>query len=145
MLGYISEEEFNSRLAKIQRENESKERKRKLKEEKSKFKKKLKIETHKFLAFYLFVVFNIVLVYSMVAMWVLEDLAYLGVLITDIVAQILAYVIYCVKSYKGKKEEEQLKFEKEKLFNTKVNEVNTEVYEVDTDDFDNFNCDEAVG
>lgn len=116
-MGYMSEKEFESRLKKIQRNNKSEERKDKLKAEKLKGKQKNKIETHKFIAYYLFVVFNVILIYSMVAMWYLRDLSYLGVLITDIIGQILLYAIYCLKAYSGKKQEEQLKFEKEKLFN----------------------------
>lgn len=115
-LFYISEEDFNSRMTKIQNDNKSKERKEKLKAEKSKYRQKLKIETSKLLAIYLFIIFNIILIYTLVVMWEFEDLSYLGALITDIVAQILVYAIYCLKAYNGKKQEEQLKFEKEKLF-----------------------------
>lgn len=115
-MGYLSKKEFNSRMKMIQRDNESKERKEKLKQEKSKYKSKLNIETSKLFAFYLFIVFNVILIYAMVAMWNFGDLSYLGVLITDILAQILLYGIYCLKAYNGKKQEEQLKFEKEKAF-----------------------------
>lgn len=36
---------------------------------------------------------------------------------SDIAAQILVYIIYSIKAYHGKKSEEQLKLEKEKLSN----------------------------
>lgn len=116
-MGYMSKEEFDSCLKQIQKDNQSKERKEKLKAEKSKYKRKFKIETNKLFAYYLFFIFNVILVYAMIAMWKFNDLSYLGVLITDIGAQILVYGIYCLKAYKGKKQEEQLKFEKEKLHN----------------------------
>lgn len=77
--------------------------------------KKKKIETSKLLAFYLFALLNAIMIYSMVIMAVMQDLSALPTLITDIAAQILVYAIYCMKSYKGKANEEQLKFEREKL------------------------------
>lgn len=115
-MGYMSKSEFNVRLKQIQRKNKSKERMEKLKKEKSKYGFKINIETSKLFAIYLFVLFNAVLIYALIAMWEFGDLSYLGVLITDIAAQILLYGIYCMKAYSGKKQEEQMKFEKEKLF-----------------------------
>ena len=56
-------------------------------------------------------------------MWVFRDLSYLGVLITDIAAQAITYGIYCLKAYHGKKQEEQMKFEKEKLYGTNEDEA----------------------
>ena len=136
MLGYMSEKEFDSCMKQIQKDNQSKERKERLKAEKSKYKRKFKIETSKFFAFYLFIVFNVILIYAMTAMWKFGDLSYLGVLITDILAQIMLYGIYCLKAYKGKKQEEQLKFEKEKLCN--FQDICEDVdYNVD---YDNVDC-----
>lgn len=120
-MGYLTEKAYESRMKKIERDNKSKERKRKLIEEKRKYMPKLKIETNKFFAFYLFFVFNVILIYAMKAMWEFRDLTCLGILITDIIGQILIYAIYCLKAYNGKKQEEQLKFEKEKLFATTNN------------------------
>ena len=51
----------------------------------------------------------------MVAMWVYADFSNLGILISDIAAQVIVYAIYCMKAYNAKKQEEQLKFEREKL------------------------------
>lgn len=134
----MSKDEFESRMRKIKLNNITKERKAKLKAEKSKYRQKIgkksNNETSKLIAIYLFIVFNVILVYSLVAMWVFRDLTYLGVLITDIAAQVLLFAIYCLKAYSGKKQEELMKFEKEKLFGV-VTDDNT-----DTDDDD-----EAVG
>ena len=47
---------------------------------------------------YLFVIFNVVLAYTMYAMWHFADLSYLGVLITDIAAQVLTGFLYMWKS-----------------------------------------------
>ena len=122
-MGYLSKKDFESKLKKIQAKNLSEERKAMLKAEKEKYKSKSKVETSKLFAIYLFVIFNIILVYALVAMWAFRDLSYLGVLITDIAAQAITYGIYCLKAYHGKKQEEQMKFEKEKLYGTNEDEA----------------------
>ena len=124
MFGYISEDEYNERLNKIKEKNISNERKRKLKEEKEKHKLKIKIETNKLMAIYLFVLLNAIVIYAMKAMWTFSDLSYLGVLISDIAAQVIVYSIYCLKAYHSKKQEEQIKFEKEKLYENHEHDVN---------------------
>lgn len=111
---YLSKENYHRELEKIQRRNRQKELKQKLKAEKSKYKKRVHIETSKLIAIYLFILLNAIVVYAMISMWKFADLTYLGVLITDIAAQILIYGIYCMKAYKAKKSEEELKFEREK-------------------------------
>ena len=133
---HISEKEFDSRMKKIKDKNKSKERKEKLKAEKNKFKQKPKTETSKLLAIYLFFIFNVILVYSMVAMWVFEDISYLSVLITDIIGQILLFGIYCLKAYNGKKQEEKIKFEREKLLNTiSTEDINDIGADIDLSDY----------
>lgn len=78
---------------------------------------KSKIEFSKILAIYLLILLTAIVVFTMAAIWHFGDLSYLNVLITDIAAQIIVYMIYCVKAYHGKKSEEKLKFEKEKIEN----------------------------
>lgn len=96
---YMSEKEYTSRMKQVEQMNRSKERKRKLKEAKSKFKTRVKLpSTSKLMAAYLFVILNVVLCYAMVAMWSFQDLTYLGVLITDVAAQVLTYFIYTKKA-----------------------------------------------
>ena len=56
--------------------------------------KEKKLPTHKLITGYLFVLLNVILIYAMVAMWNFADLTHLGVIITDIVAQILTFFIY---------------------------------------------------
>lgn len=73
-----------------------------------------KIETNKLLAIYLFALMNAIVIYSMVAMWKLGDLSYLGALISDIAAQVVIYAIYCAKAFAGKRAEENMKFERDK-------------------------------
>lgn len=77
--------------------------------------KKVKVEFSKILAIYLIVLLTSIVVFTMVAMWHFGDLSYLNVLITDIAAQIVVYMIYCVKAYHGKKSEEELNFERDKI------------------------------
>lgn len=78
---------------------------------------KSKIEFSKILAIYLLILLTAIVLFTMAAIWHFGDLSYLNVLITDIAAQILVYMVYCVKAYHGKKSEEELKFEKEKIEN----------------------------
>lgn len=74
----------------------------------------MQFETSKLIAIYLFVLLNGIVIFAMVAMWHFADLSYLGVLITDIAAQVLIYAIYCLKAYHAKKQSEKLKFDREK-------------------------------
>ena len=92
---YISEREFNSKMRVIQRRNESIDRYNKLKEEKKKVSINIKKPTtDKLIAIYLFIILNVILVYSMISMWNFADLSCLGVLITDIAGQVITYYIY---------------------------------------------------
>lgn len=109
----MTKQEFENELKQLKEINKQKEYKTILKNEKHKYCQKF--ETSKLLAIYLFAILNVIIGFSMVAMWHFKDLTYLGVLITDIAAQILIYGIYCLKAYKGKQSEENLKFEREKL------------------------------
>lgn len=98
---YITQSKFENELAKIRVRNKSYERKKLLKAEKNKYRNKIKLpSTTKLVMTYLFILLNTVLIYAMVAMWHFSDLSYLGVLITDIVAQLITFFIYTVKSTK---------------------------------------------
>lgn len=55
---------------------------------------KKKIPFHKIIVGYLFLVLNVVLIYAFVAMWHFADLTHLGLIITDIAAQIVTFLIY---------------------------------------------------
>lgn len=96
---YISEREFNSKMRVIQRRNESIDRYNKLKDEKKKVSINIKKPTtDKLIAIYLFIILNVILVYSMISMWNFADLSCLGVLITDIAGQVITYYIYAKKA-----------------------------------------------
>lgn len=98
---YITQSKFENELAKIRVRNKSYERKKLLKAEKNKYRNKIKLpSTTKLVMTYLFILLNTVLIYAMVAMWHFSDLSYLGVLITDIAAQLITFFIYTVKSTK---------------------------------------------
>lgn len=98
----MSEKRYQHRLKKIQKENEYFKKIQLLKAEKKKYKTSIisKISTTKLVMLYLFLILNIVLTFAMVAMWHFADLSYLGVLITDIAAQIITFIIYAMKSAK---------------------------------------------
>lgn len=111
---YLTTKEYQQELGKVKRENIQRRYRQSLKNEKNKYKKNFKIETSKLIALYLFALLNVIVIYAMVAMWKFADLSYLGVLISDIAAQIMIYAIYCMKAYKAKKSEEEMKFKRDK-------------------------------
>lgn len=113
----LSEREFQRQLAKIKAENVQKERQMQLDAEKRKYDKPC-FETSKLIAIYLFALLNGIVIYAMVAMWHFADFTYLGVLISDIAAQVIIYAIYCLKAYHAKKQSEKMKFDREKLSGT---------------------------
>lgn len=113
----LSKENYEKKLENIKKHNEQIALRRKLREQKQSALRLPKVETSKVLAVYLFLLLNAVIIYAMVAMWRFADLTYLGVLISDIAAQVVIYAIYCLKAYHGKKQEELLKFNKEQLIN----------------------------
>lgn len=114
IMKYLTTKEYQQELEKVKRENVQKKYKQSLKNEKNKYRKSFKIETSKLIAFYLFALLNAIVVYAMVAMWIFADISYLGVLISDIAAQIMIYAIYCMKAYRAKKSEEEMKFKRDK-------------------------------
>lgn len=120
----ITEKEYRQELEKIKKRNIQREYNLSLKNERDKYKKKFKFETSKLIAIYLFTLLNVIIIYSMIAMWKFRDFTYLGVLISDIAAQVIIYAIYCMKAYKAKKSEEDLKFEREKYSGTLCNVLN---------------------
>ena len=97
---YMSEKEFREEMRKARLKNESIARKQELQKIKNAYKPNKKRSTTKLIAIYLFVLLNVVLGFSMYMMYHLSDLTYLGVLITDIVAQVITFLIYVVKSTK---------------------------------------------
>lgn len=111
----MTEQEYEDKLNKIREDNQQQEYRKLIKAEKSKYKPRT--EVSKILAIYLLILLTTIVIYSMVVIWHFGDLSYLNVLISDIAAQILVYAIYCLKSYKAKKSEEELNFEKEKISN----------------------------
>lgn len=113
----LTQDTYLKKLEKIKIKNIQKEYRLNLFKEKMRLFRLPKFETSKLVAIYLFILLNAVIVYAMIAMWQFADLTYLGVLISDIAAQVLIYAIYCLKAYHGKKQEELLKFNKEQLIN----------------------------
>lgn len=101
-------------MKQIELQNKQKQMQMALDAEKNKFKKP-GIETSKLIALYLFALLNAIIFFAMIAMWKFADLEYLGVLISDIAAQVLIYAIYCLKAYHAKKQSEQVKLDREKM------------------------------
>lgn len=117
----FTEKEYQEEIEKIKEENIQIEYNQNIKKERNKLKQKHKLETSKLIALYLFALLNAIIIYAMVAMWKFTDFTYLGVLISDIAAQVLIYAIYCMKAYKAKKSEEELRLERDKLDGSLLN------------------------
>lgn len=71
--------------------------------------------TSKKLVYLLIVNCTLIEIYAMVMMGILKDLSALSVLITTVLGESISYGIYCLKAFYSKKEEEQLKFERDKF------------------------------
>ena len=107
---------FRAKKRKIEKEGLRLQRIQELKSLRESYKStKRRITTTKLIVAYLFVIMNIILAYSMFVMYEFHDLTYLGVLITDIAAQVLVFLIYSAKSYKENKSQADLEFEREKF------------------------------
>lgn len=117
---YLSDKDYHEELERIKKHNQQLEYRNDLKKEKQRYSNKFKIETSKLIAIYLFFLFNAIVIYAMISMWHFMDLSCLNLLISDIAGQVIIYAIYCLKAYKAKKSEEELKFEKEK-YNSNFN------------------------
>lgn len=113
------EKEFNEKYADyirhIEEDNFLRRKKNEIKRLKREHRKKLGLTTTKLLCYYLFITCNVLLIYTMVAMWHFADLSYLGVIITDIVGQIFIYGIYSIRAFKDTQSEEHIKLERDKL------------------------------
>lgn len=145
----LTEREFQRQLAKIKKENVQKERSLILERERNKYGSE-KIETSKLIAIYLFVLLNAIVIYAMIAMWQFADFSYLGVLISDIAAQVLIYAIYCMKAFHAKRESERMKFDREKLRGSlgdilEAGSESGEYVPLTTGSVDTFGSDDAVG
>ena len=106
---------YSKKIKKIEEKIFWQNKKSEIKQLKKNNRKKLGLTTTKLLSFYLFAIFNIVLLYALIAMWHFEDLSYLGVIISDIVGQILVFGIYCIRAYLDTKSEENIKLEQQKI------------------------------
>ena len=111
----MTDAQYYRKLRKIKERNKQAQRINELKQERAKYETPKKKETSKMIAIYLFLLLNVIVVYALVAMWHFSDLSYLGVLISDIAAQVLVYAIYCLKAFHGKKEQEKNSLERDRM------------------------------
>lgn len=113
------EKEFNRKYAKkikrIEERNFLLQKKMEMRKLKKDLHKDIGLTTTKLLCFYIFIIFNVVLAYALIAMWHFADLSYLGVIISDILGQVLVYAIYSIRAYKDTKSEESIQLERDKL------------------------------
>lgn len=106
------------KLRKIERKGERILRKRELKAKRDSYKKpRKKIQTSKIYIALLFVSCTCTQIFSMMAMWHFGNLDSLGVLIGSTLTEGIGMLGYYLKSYHETKEQEKIKFEKEKFYN----------------------------
>lgn len=114
------EKEFNQKyykkIKRMEEKNFVAQKKSELKKIKKQIRKEMGLTTTKLLCYYIFIIFNVVLLYALIAMWHFGDLSYLGVIISDILGQVLVYTIYSIRAYKDTKAEEDMKLKREKLY-----------------------------
>ena len=113
---YLSEKEFHNKMRKIRLKNESKLRKQELRNMKKKYKQKKKIQTSKIFFILLFISCFSTQIYAMVSMWHFATLDHLSTLIGATLAEGVGLLGYYMKSYCESREEEKLKFEREKFY-----------------------------
>lgn len=109
------QKKYSKKIKKIEEQIFWQNKKSEIKQLKKSNRKKLGLTTTKLLSYYLFILFNAILLYALIAMWHFQDLTYLGVIISDIVAQIFVFGIYCLRAYLDTKSEEQIKLETKRL------------------------------
>ena len=73
---------------------------------------KERMEMHKKIMIAIFINGIVVEIYSMVVMFIFQDLSALYSLIGAVIGVSLSYAIYCAKSYFGKREEVRMELEK---------------------------------
>lgn len=121
---YKEELKHQKRLRKIERDGERILRKQELKAKKNSYKKSnKKIQTSKIYFALLFISCTCTQIFSMTAMWHFGNLDSLSVLIGSTLTEGIGMLGYYLKSYHETKEEEKIKFEKEKFYNEFNNAV----------------------
>lgn len=148
------EEEFNEKYAddirRMEEKNFIRQKKMEMKAIKREGRKKLGLTTTKLLCYYIFIMFNVVLVYALIAMWHFADLSYLSVIVSDIMGQVVLFVIYSIRAYKDTKSEENIKLERDKLnllgpnLSDKVNDLLDKVESVGVDNSDEEDITEDI-
>lgn len=154
------EKEFNKKYAKkikrIEEKNFVLQKKMDLRRMRKNLRKGVGLTTTKLLCFYIFIIFNVVLAYALIAMWHFADLSYLGVIISDILGQVVVYAIYSIRAYKDTKSEEEMRFERDKLnmlpdsARDKLNEIFDKIDDIsnlnlkDPQDYDVVSNDEST-
>ena len=83
-------------------------------------KEKKKISTTKLIILFIFLNCTVVEAYSMWVMYKLVDLSALYALIGAVITESISFAVYCVKAFSETKEEEKLRFERER-FNAENN------------------------
>ena len=78
--------------------------------------KKKKVTSTKIFMYFIFINCTIIEVYSMAVMYILQDLSALSTLIGAVVGEAVSFAVYAAKSFCETKEEERIKFEREKYF-----------------------------
>lgn len=107
----MTEYKFRQKLRKAEAHKRDVERKQQLSELRHYGKQKM--ETSKKLTIYLIILFTIIIVYSLVAMWRFQDLSHLSTLIMAFTSEVVTFITYCAKSFFAKKNAEAIKLQRD--------------------------------
>lgn len=148
----FDEEKHKKRMEEIHREKERWEKERELYDSKREVhelkRSMLPIKmptTTKLIVAFLFANFTVVEVFSMIAMWHFENLDALYVLITTILAEPISFAVYAAKAYAGKKQEEQVKLERDKMSMEEADEPVVAAVDNSEEEEPELNPEEAMG
>lgn len=112
----MTDYQFQRKLRKAKSKQIDKQQKQQLKDIRNNGKQKM--ETSKKLTIYLIILFTVIIVYSLVAMWHFQDLSHLSTLITAFASEVVTFITYCAKAFFAKKNKELIALQREQFLST---------------------------
>ncbi|MCC8157289.1 MAG: hypothetical protein LIO54_08440 [Oscillospiraceae bacterium] len=115
MWGKPQGRDFDKRLEQARQEKQLFEQEQQIRDIKRSMRRWNPPTTTKLLMAFILINCSAVEIYSMVAMWHLQDLSALYSLITAVVTESLSFAVYCAKAYNETKQEELIKLQRDQM------------------------------
>lgn len=131
----IPGEDFDNRMRELRQQKELFDKETELREVRRSMRRWHPPTTTKIIMAFLLINCTAVEVYSMVAMYRLQNLDSLYALITAVITESISFAVYCCKAYNETKQEELIRLERDKMENAADME----------EEEDDFNPEEALG